>query len=70
MDVPESYNHKATSEGFNGGEKVSIYYSSTNNDYLVYVYANQEAFGKKIYVSKAQLELIIHAGTDVIDMEK
>ena len=68
MNVPESYNHKATSESFNGADKISIYHSSTFNDYLVYIYANQEDDGKTVYVTKTQLELIVHAGTDVLDM--
>ena len=68
MTVPESYNHKATSESFNGADKVSIYYSSTFGDYLVYIYANQEDEGKTVYVSKPQLDLLVHAGTDVLDM--
>ncbi len=67
MTVPESYNHKATSDSFNGAEKVAIYYSDSFGDYLVYVYANQEEDGKTLYLSKTQLELIVHAGTDVLD---
>ncbi len=67
MTVPEGYNHKATSESFNGTDKVSIYYSSIHGDYLVYVYANQEEDGKTLYLSKTQLELLVHAGKDVLD---
>ena len=70
MNVPEGYHHKATSESFNGAEKVSIHYGSTTNEYLVYVHANQEEESKDIHVSKAQLELIVHAGTDALDTDK
>ena len=67
MNVPEGYNHKATSESFNGTDKVSIYYSDTAGDYQVYVFANQEEEGKTLYLSKTQLELLTHAGKDVLD---
>jgi hypothetical protein len=67
MDVPAGYDHKATSESFNGAEKVSVYFSKMFNDYAVYVYATQEEDGKTLYLSKGQLELIIHAGKDVLD---
>ena len=67
MEIPEVYNHKATSESFNGTDKVSIYYSDTVGDYQVYVFANQEENGKTLYLSKSQLELLVHAGTDVLD---
>ena len=70
MKVPESYHHKATSESFNGAEKISVYFSSTFNDYLVYIYATPEEDGKTLYLNKTQLELIVHAGTDVMDMSK
>ena len=68
MNLPEGYNHKATSESFNGSEKVSIHYNGESRLYIVYVHANQEEGSKEIHVSKAQLELIVHAGTDVLDM--
>ena len=68
MTVPEGYNHKATSESFSGTDKVSIYYGSTTGDYQVYVFANQDSEdGKTLYLSKTQLELLVHAGTDVLD---
>ena len=73
MIDPEGYNHKATSESFNGAEKVSIHRSSISNpynEYAVYVHENPEEAGKIIYLSKTQLELIVHAGTDVLDMDK
>jgi spermidine/putrescine-binding protein len=68
--LPEGYHHKATSESFNGADKVSIHHSSVTNQYSIYVHANQEEEYKVINVSKAQLELIVHAGTDVLDMDK
>jgi hypothetical protein len=64
------YTHKATSESFNGAEKVSVYYSKVSNQYAVYIHANQEEDGKIFYVSKGQLELVIHAGKDVMDDER
>jgi hypothetical protein len=70
MDVPNGYDHKATSEGFNGADKVSVYYHRVFNDYLVYVHSNQEEEGKTLYVSRAQLALIVHAGKDVLDDER
>ena len=70
LDIPKEYYHKATSESFNGSQKVSVYYSKTSNEYAVYVHANQEEDGKTLYVSKVQLELILHAGKDVLDDER
>jgi hypothetical protein len=67
MPLAGEYNHKATSESFNGAQKVSVYFSKVSNDFAVYVHANQEEDGKTLYVSKEQLELIIHAGKDVLD---
>jgi hypothetical protein len=64
MNVPEGYNHKATSESFNGTEKVSIYYSNEHSKYLL-TFGEQE-----VYFNKTQLELIVHAGTDVLDNAK
>ena len=69
MPVPKGYNHKATSEGFNGSEKVSIHYHGASSEYIIYVHANQEEGSKDIHVSKSQLELIVHAGTDVLDID-
>ena len=64
MEVPEGYDHKATSDSFNGAERVVIYYSKVEDNYLI-VYNEME---HRFIVTKAQLELIIHAGTDVIEM--
>jgi hypothetical protein len=69
MKVPEGYAHKATSDGFNGSNSVSIYYNAMFNDYLVYIHANQECDGKTVYVSKAQLELLVQSANDVLEME-
>ncbi|KKL64713.1 hypothetical protein LCGC14_2162260, partial [marine sediment metagenome] len=33
--IPAGYNHKATSESFSGTEKVIIYHSNEENDYLM-----------------------------------
>lgn len=68
MTIPETYNHKATSESFNGEEKVVIYYSDTEGDYLL-VLGNPEyeSLLDLVYLNKTQLELIVHAGTDVLD---
>ncbi len=69
MDIPEGYDHKATSDSFSEADAVSIYFSSTFNDYMVYVHANQECEGKTVYLSKEQLELVIHAGTDALEID-
>ena len=63
--IPETYNHKATSESFNGTEKVVIYYSSTYDDYLLEI--NDGTDGQGWFFTKAQLELIAHASTDVLE---
>lgn len=65
--VPEGYDHKATSESFSKQEKVSIYYNRMSNEYLIHIYATQEEDGKTVCVTKQQLELIVHAGRDVLD---
>ena len=66
MKVPEGYDHKATSESFNGAEKVSVYFSKMSNQYAVYVHGTPEENSKLIYLSKVQLETMIHAGKDVL----
>lgn len=63
MEVPEGYNHKATSDSFNGAERVVIYYSKVEDDYLLHI--TGEVF---VNVTKGQLELIVHAGGDVLEM--
>jgi hypothetical protein len=69
MEIPEGYDHKATSESFNGAERVSVYYNKVAADYLVVVggVLDEE---QGWYFNKAQLELIVHAGTDVLDDAK
>jgi len=63
--VPEGFNHKATSEGFNGHGKVEIFYSNTEDLYLIIIDDRSIAF-----ITKPQLELFHHAASDVIDMNK
>jgi hypothetical protein len=63
--IPKGYNHKATSEGFNGNGKAVIYYSNENDKYFIMMDDQPMAF-----LTKSQLELLIHAATDVIDMTK
>ncbi len=69
MYEPKGYNHKATNESINATDKVSIYHSDDFGDYMVYVYANQEEDGKTLYLSKAQLELLLQAATDTLEMD-
>ena len=64
MEIPEGYYHKATSYSFNEAEKVVIYYSKVEDDYLLVVNDGIEG----TYLTKAQLELVVHVGTDVIEM--
>ena len=64
MEIPEGYNHKATSDSFNGAERVVIYYSKVEDNYLIVYNGVDQGF----IVTKAQLELLVHAGTDVIEM--
>lgn len=61
--IPEGYFHKATSDSFNGAERVVIYYSKVEGDYLLVV--NDEQGWN---FTKAQLALIVHAATDVLEM--
>ena len=68
--IPDGYNHKATSESFNGTEKVIIYHSNEENDYLVVFETHDSGYIEEeaAFINKIQLELIVHAGTDVLDM--
>ena len=70
--VPAGYNHKATSESFSGVTKVIIYYSGYESNYLVVFenHLNEDIEEKGVFVNKTQLELLVHAGTDVLDMDK
>lgn len=63
MVIPEGYNHKATSQSFNESERVVIYYSKVDDQYLLQV--NEDA---GLFISKEQLALVVHAGTDVLEM--
>jgi hypothetical protein len=69
MEIPEGYDHKATSESFNGAERVSVYYNKVAADYLVVVGGVLDEEQGWIF-NKTQLELIVHAGTDVLDDAK
>ena len=68
MEIPEGYNHKATSDSFSGAERVVIYYSKVEDDYFIVAGKPEEEPHLEVYVSLSQLKLIVHAGTDVIDM--
>ena len=68
MEIPEGYNHKATSDSFSGAERVVIYYSKVEQNYLVVLITQHEDADDYIYMTKGQLELLVHAGTDVIEM--
>lgn len=70
--IPSGYNHKATSESFSGTEKVVVYYSSEDAGYLVVCSSklNEDVEEFATYLNKAQLQLLVHAGTDVLDMDK
>lgn len=62
--IPEGYDHKATSHNFNQTEKVSIYYNKVANDYLLEIGDGSEDQGW--FFTKEQLELIVHAASDVL----
>jgi len=63
MNIPEGYAHKATSESFNQAHKVVVYYNKVEDLYLLQVNENAGFF-----VTKTELELVVHAGTDVLEM--
>jgi hypothetical protein len=67
MAVPEGYNHKATSQSFSGAETVVIYYSIVEDNYLVQI-ETPGVIKSLLPMTKAQLELVVHAGTDVLEM--
>ena len=62
MTIPEGYNHKATSDNYAGTVRVVIYYSNVEDNFLVQI--NEDG---QVTLSKTELELIVHAGTDVLD---
>lgn len=67
-EVPLGYNHKATSENFNGAEKVVVYHSSKEDRYLVVFHSklNEDVEEAGVFLNETQLELVVHAGTDVL----
>jgi hypothetical protein len=67
-NIPPGYNHKATSESFTGTDKVSVYYSGVDELYLVVAETqlNEDTLERGWLFTKTQLELIIHAGSDVL----
>ena len=67
MSVPEGYNHKATSHSFNETESVVIYYSKVEDNYLVQL-ETPGVIKSLGTMRKAQLELVVHAGSDVLEM--
>jgi hypothetical protein len=68
MEIPEGYNHKATSEGFTGANKVVVYYSGVVDRYLVVFEStvDEDADDAHVFVNATQLELFVHAGGDVL----
>ena len=68
MDIPEGYNHKATSDSFTGADRVVVYYSNVEQNYLVVLIAPPNEDDDYIYMTKSQLELIVHAGGDAIEI--
>jgi hypothetical protein len=70
MEIPDGYYHKATNESINATDKVSIHYSDTSDSYMVCVHADPgPRADKTLYLSKAQLELLVQAGTDTLEMD-
>ena len=65
-NIPEGYAHKATSENFTRTEKVVIYYSRMEDLYLVQVKQEGRIIKSLGTLTKAQLELVIHAASDVL----
>ena len=66
--LPEGYAHKATSDSLLRTASVSIYHSNTNDDYLIVVESNI-AEPEELYVTKAQLELLVQSATDTLEMD-
>ena len=67
--VPDGYNHKATSESFSRTEKVIIYHSNSVDRYLLVFESqlNEDTDEAGVFINKTQLQLLVHAGTDVLD---
>jgi hypothetical protein len=68
MAVPEGYDHKATSEGFGGRTKVSIYHSRLDDDFYIEI-GGPQTTTPHLIVTRTELQLIVHAGKDVLDDE-
>ncbi len=70
MEIPEGYSHKATSDGFNGSNSVSIYHSSVVDRYIVvFRFADEDAHDTSVHINKAQLELFIQSANDTVEMD-
>ena len=65
MEIPEGYVHKATSHSVNSVENVAIYYNNTWDDYLIVINDAEPPF----HCTLSQLELLITAATDVVEMD-
>ena len=65
MTLPEGYTHKATTDNFTQTEKAVVYYSRLENLYLIQV--ETEGVVKSLgTITPAQLELVVHAASDVL----
>jgi hypothetical protein len=58
--------HKATSYSINSVEQVSIHYDETYDDYIVVV----NSVEPELRFTLAQLELLITAAGDVVEMDR
>ena len=69
MEIPEGYNHKATSDSFTGADRVVVYYSKVEQRYLVVLTSTQDEDNNAyMYMTKGQLELTVHAGGDALEI--
>ena len=59
------YVHKATSYSVNSVEQVSIHYDEAYDDYIIVINSVEPA----LHCTLAQLELIITAASDVVEMD-
>ena len=66
--VPGGYTHKATSDSLLGTESVMIYHSINEDNYLIVVAPYSDEYGE-MYVTKAQLTLLVQSANDVLEME-
>ncbi len=66
MVIPEGYSHIGTSEGIQfGTSKAVIYYNKVDREFLVLVDDNND-----IYLTRSQLEAVVHVATDVLERSK